>query len=59
MGISYSPAPKMKFSIKYFLSKFNQIPRKLQIWSHLLKTTLVENFVFWAVSQTPAMISEK
>ena len=36
----------MKFSIKDFFSKCNQIRRFLQIWSHLLKKTLVENFIF-------------
>ena len=30
-------AQKMKFSIKYFFSKFDQNRRKLRIWSHLLK----------------------
>ena len=29
----YNHAQKMKFSIKYFFSKFDQIRRKLQIWS--------------------------
>ena len=33
---------KMKFSIKDFL-------RKLQIWSHLLKKPLMENFIFCAI----------
>ena len=28
---------KMKFSIKDFFSKCDQIRRKLRIWSHLLK----------------------
>ena len=37
---------KMKFSIKDFSSKCNQIRRKLRICSHLLKKTLMENFVF-------------
>ena len=36
----------MKFSIKDFLSKRDQIHRKLQIWSHLLKKSLMENFIF-------------
>ena len=36
---------KMKFSIKGFLSKFNQIIRKMYILSHLLKN-LIENFIF-------------
>ena len=37
-------AQNMKFSIKYFFSKCDQIPRKLQIWSHLPKKSLMENF---------------
>ena len=36
----------MKFSIKDFFSKCDQIRRKLQIWSHLLKKSLMENFIF-------------
>ena len=39
----------MKFSIKDFFSKHNQIRRKLWIWSHLLKNSLMENFYFCAV----------
>ena len=39
-------AQKMKFSIKDFLSKCDQIRRKLRIWSHLLKKSLMENLVF-------------
>ena len=42
-------AQKMKFSIKYFFSKCEQIHRKLRIWSHLLKKSLMENFIFCAV----------
>ena len=38
--------PKMKFSIKDFFPKCGQIRRKLRIWSHLLKKSLMENFVF-------------
>ena len=45
-------APKMKFSIKHFFSKCEQIRRKLQIWSHLLKKSLVKNFIFCAVIST-------
>ena len=41
----------MKFSIKEFFSKSDQIHRKLQIWSHLLKKTLMENFIFCEVKQ--------
>ena len=40
----------MKFSIEDFFSKFDQIRRKLQIWSHLLKKSLMENFIFCAVT---------
>ena len=36
-----STAQKMKFSIKNFLSKCDQIRRKLRIWSHLLKKSLM------------------
>ena len=39
----------MKFSIKYFCSKCDEIPSFLQIWSHLLKKSLTENFIFCAV----------
>ena len=44
-----STAQKMKFSIKDFFSKCNQTRRKLRIWSHLLKKSLMENFIFCAV----------
>ena len=37
---------KMKFSIKDFLSKCDQIRRKLRIWSHLRKKSLMESFIF-------------
>ena len=40
---------EMKFSIKDLFSKCDQIRRKLQIWSHLLKKSLMENFIFCAV----------
>ena len=36
----------MKFSIKDFFIKCDQIHRKLRIWSHLLKKSLMENFIF-------------
>ena len=37
---------KMKFSIKDFFSKCDQLRRKLRIWSHSLKKSLMENFIF-------------
>ena len=45
-------AKEMKFSIKDFFSKCDQVRRKLQIWSHLLKKSLKENFIFCAVPTT-------
>ena len=39
----------MKFSFKNFCSKFDQIRRKLRIWSHLERNSLMENFIFCAV----------
>ena len=41
-----------KFSTEDFFSKCDQIRRKLQIWSHLPKKLLVENFIFFAVLPT-------
>ena len=40
---------KMKFSVKDFFSKRDQIRSSLRIWSHLLKKSLMENFIFCAV----------
>ena len=42
-------AQKMKFSIKNFFSKCDQISSFLRSCSHLLKKTLMENFIFCAV----------
>ena len=39
-------AQKMKFLTKDFFSKCSQIRRKLWIWSHLLKKSSMENFIF-------------
>ena len=44
-------AQKMKFSIKDFFSKCDQIHSFLWIWSHLLKKSIMENFIFCAVSK--------
>ena len=43
--ISSSHHTKNKFSVKDFFNKCDQIHRKLQVWSHLLKS-LMENLVF-------------
>ena len=45
---STSTAQKMKFSIKDFFD-VAEIRRKLRIWSHLMKTSLMENFIFCTV----------
>ena len=42
-------AQEMKFSIKDFFSKCDQIRSFLRIWSHLLKKFLIQNFIFCAV----------
>ena len=39
----------MKFFIKDFFDKCDQIRRQLRIWSRLLKKSLMENFIFCAV----------
>ena len=43
-------AQKMKFSIKDFFSKCEEIRSFLGIWSHLLKKCLMENFIFCAAA---------
>ena len=42
-------AQKMKFFIKDFFRKCDQIRSNLRIWSHLLKKSLMENFIFCAL----------
>ena len=42
----------MKFCIKDFFSKCDQIRCFLQIWLHLLKKSLTENFIFFAAQYT-------
>ena len=41
-----------KFSIKDFFGKCDQIRRKLQIWSRLLRKSLMENFIFLCCVKT-------
>ena len=43
-------AKKMKFSIKEFFSKCDQIRSFLRIWTHLLKNSLMENFILCALT---------
>ena len=46
---TFSLHKKIKFSVKNFFSKCNQIRNFLWIWSHLLKKSLMQNFIFCAV----------
>ena len=48
---------KMKFSIKDFFSKCDQIPMKLRFWSHSLKKSLIEHFIFCAVWRSSTLVS--
>ena len=49
--LATSTAQKMKFSIKDFFSECDQIRSLLRIWSCLLKKSIMENFIFCAVTQ--------
>ena len=49
--VDFHTAQKMKFSIKDFFSKCDQIRSSLRIWSYLLKKSLTENYIFCAMSQ--------
>ena len=42
----------MKFSVKDFSSKCDQIRSLLRIWSHLMKKSLMENVIFREVIQS-------
>ena len=46
MFCSALTAQKMKFFNKVFFGKRDQICKTLRIWSHLLKESLMENFIF-------------
>ena len=47
-----STAQKMKLSVKDFFNKYdNQICKKLRIWSHLLKKSFMESFIFCTVQE--------
>ena len=50
-NFKHHTAQKMRFSNKDFFSKCDQIHRKMRIWSHLLKKSLMENFIFCAMSE--------
>ena len=48
---------KIKFSIKDFFSTCDQLRSFLRIWSHLLKKSLMENFIFCAVQNNRLMVA--
>ena len=48
----------MKFSIKDFFSKYDQIRNFLRIWSHLLKKSIISNLIFCAVDTTMSKLLE-
>ena len=48
-NLLHNTAQKIKFSIKDFFSKCDQVCRFLRTLSHLRKKSLMENFVFYAV----------
>ena len=52
-------AQNIKFSIKDFFSKCDQIRRKLRIWSYLLKKSSMENFFFCAVEDAVWQVFSK
>ena len=49
----------MKFYIMNFFSKCDQIRRKLWIWSHLLKKSLMENVIVSAVEKEPGIYTKE
>ena len=51
-------AQKSKFSIKDFFSKCEKIRSFLRIWSHFLKKSLMENFIFCAMKHRKDLNSD-
>ena len=49
----------MKFSIKGFFNKCDQIRWKLRIWLHLMKKALMENFSFCAMRFPTSKFKQK
>ena len=49
---------KIRFSMKYFFSKCDQIRRKFRIWLHLPRNSLMENFMFFAVNKLVSFFSD-
>ena len=49
LKVTTDTAQKSKFSIRDFFSKCDQIRSFLRIWPHLMKKSLMENFIFCAM----------
>ena len=49
---AFYTAQKLKFCIKIFFCKCDQIRSFLRIWSHLLMKSLLENLIFCAAVAT-------
>ena len=56
---SRNNAQKMKFLIMDFFSKCEQFPSFLRTWSHLLKKSLVENFIFYELKFEKPLLSPR
>ena len=50
-----STTQKMKFSIKDFFGKCDQIRSFLPIWSHILKNSLMKNLILYGVKQNDSI----
>ena len=46
----------MKFSIENFFPTCDQIHSFLRVWSHLMKKSLMENFIFCAVFSVMSVV---
>ena len=49
LTLAIYPEQKLKFSIKDFFGKYDKTRRKLRIWSHLQKKSLMEIFIYCIV----------
>ena len=59
LSLTELTARKMKFFSKDFFRKCDQIRRNLRIWLHLLKKSLMENFIFCAMTTGTRWIVHK
>ena len=57
--VSRTAAQKLKFLIKEFFSTCDQIHRKLRIWLHLLRISLMKTFIFCVVAYLSRICEKK